>query len=98
MLVCFAIVLLLALLAAVVEHLAPAAPQGDLAPRLLPVVDVAVGADAMQPDVTQTNCKGAGGHPGSRRLTLNFGKIYHKVDKPMPMTRIRSSFYSEDAI
>ena len=24
--------------------------------------------------------------------------IYHKVDKPMPMTRIRSSFYLADAI
>ena len=69
MLVGFPIVLLLALLAAVVEHLAPAAPQGDLAPRLLPVVDVAVGADAMQSNATQTNCDGAGGHLGGGRVT-----------------------------
>ena len=52
MFVGFSPVLLLALLAAVVEHLAPAAPQGDLALGLHPVVDVAICTNTLQPNRT----------------------------------------------
>ena len=41
-------VLLLAFLAAIVEHLAPAAPQGDLALGLAPAVDVTICTYALQ--------------------------------------------------
>ena len=52
MLVSFSPVLLLALFAAIVEHLALAAPQGDLVLGLHPVVDVAVCTDALQTNRT----------------------------------------------